>query len=96
MFKRDVKPIGDILQQYLRKEGLETPLLQKRIVDSWETVVGYAVKRYTAGKFIKNQVLYVKIINPALRQDLSMRRTQLTAELNKVVGASVISDVIVY
>jgi predicted nucleic acid-binding Zn ribbon protein len=96
MFRRDVKPLGEILQQFLRKEGLETPLLQKRIVDSWETVVGDAVKRYTQEKFIKNQVLYVKILNPALRQDLSMRRSDLTVELNKLVGASVITDVVVY
>lgn len=96
VFRRDVKPLGDILQQILRNEGLETPLLQKRIVDSWETVVGGAVKPYTKEKFIRNQVLYVKIINPALRQNLSMRRSRLTAELNKLVGASVITDVIVY
>jgi predicted nucleic acid-binding Zn ribbon protein len=96
MFRRDVQPLGDILQQFLRNEGLETPLLQKRIVDSWEAVVGDAVKHYTKEKFIKNQVLYVKIQNPALRQNLSMRRSQLTVELNKVVGTSVITDVVVY
>lgn len=95
MFRRDVKPLGDVLRQILRYEGLETPLLQKRIIDSWETVVGDVVKRYTKEKYIRNQVLYVKILNPALRQDLSMRRTQLTAELNKLVGSSVITDVIV-
>ena len=32
MFKREVKPIGDLLKEMLRKEGLETPLLQRRIV----------------------------------------------------------------
>ena len=30
MFKRDVKSLADILQTVLRKEGFETPLLQKR------------------------------------------------------------------
>ena len=47
-------------------------------------------------KFIKNQVLYVKISNPALRQDLSMMRSQLVRRLNEAVGASVISDVRIY
>lgn len=96
MFKREVKSINDILQQFLRKEGLETPLQQKRLIDAWDSVAGPIVARYTQEKFIKNQILFVKITNPALRQDLSMMRQQLTRRLNEVVGSSVISDVRVF
>ncbi len=96
MFKRDVKPLGDVLQQFLRNEGLETPLLQKRIVEAWDEVVGEKIAGYTANKFIKNQVLFVKITNPALRQDLSMMRSQLVSRLNRSVGTSVISDLRIY
>lgn len=96
MFKREVKSINDILQQFLRKEGLETPLQQKRLIDAWDSVAGQMVVRYTQEKFIKNQILFVKITNPALCQDLSMMRQQLTRRLNEVVGSSVISDVRVF
>jgi hypothetical protein len=96
MFKREVKSINDILQQFLRKEGLETPLQQKRLIDAWDSVAGPMVARYTQEKFIKNQILFVKITNPALRQDLSMMRQQLTRRMNEVVGSSVISDVRVF
>ena len=96
MFKREVKSINDILQQFLRKEGLETPLQQKRLIDAWDSVACPIVARYTQEKFIKNQILFVKITNPALRQDLSMMRQQLTRRLNEVVGSSVISDVRVF
>lgn len=96
MFKRDVKPLGDLLRQFIRNEGLETPLLQKRVVDAWDAVTGRTVAQYTAEKFIKNQVLFVKITNPALRQDLSMMRLQLTRRLNESAGATVISDVRIY
>jgi predicted nucleic acid-binding Zn ribbon protein len=96
MFKRDVKPLGDILRQFIRKEGLETPLLQRRVVDAWEEVTGHTVSAYTEEKFIKNQVLFVKITNPALRQDLSMMRSQLTRRLNEAAGSNVISDVRIY
>ncbi len=96
MFRRDVKPLGDVLQKYIRDIGLETPLLQKRAVDAWDTVVGSVGRNYTTEKFIKNQVLFVKITNPALRQDLSMMRTELTRRINDLVGAQIISDVRVY
>ncbi|HCC87683.1 MAG TPA: DUF721 domain-containing protein [Prevotella sp.] len=96
MFKRDVKPLGDLLRQFIRNEGLETPLLQKRVVDAWGEVTGNAVAQYTTDKFIKNQVLFVKITNPALRQDLSMMRSQLVRRLNESAGGAVISDVRIY
>ncbi|MDD6754345.1 MAG: DUF721 domain-containing protein, partial [Prevotella sp.] len=80
----------------LREEGLEVPLLQKRLVDSWEVVTGNVVARYTAEKFIRNQTLFVKITNPALRQDLSMMRTQLVKRLNEQVGSFVISDIKIF
>ncbi|MBP7856677.1 MAG: DUF721 domain-containing protein [Prevotella sp.] len=96
MFRKEVKSIDELLQRFLREEGLETPLLQQRVVSAWETVAGAMVARYTGEKYIKNQMLFVKITNPALRQDLSMMRGQLVKRLNEAVGASVITDVRVY
>ena len=96
MFRRDVKPLGEILLKLLRDEGLETPLQQKRLIDAWETVAGPMVASYTAERFIKNQTLFVKITNPALRHDLSMMRTQLMRRLNEQVGALIITDIKVY
>ncbi|MGI6232642.1 MAG: DUF721 domain-containing protein [Prevotella sp.] len=96
MFKKQVKNIDELLKTFIRNEGLETPLLQKRAVDAWDKVVGITVSRYCTDKFIKNQILYVKVINPALRQDLSMMRSQLTRRINEEVGSNVISEVRVY
>ena len=96
MFRREVKPLGEILMKLLRDEGLEIPLQQKRLIDAWETVAGPMVARYTTEKFIKNQTLLVKITNPALRHDLTMMRTQLVRRLNEQVGALIITDIKVY
>lgn len=96
MFKQDVKSIADLINIYLRKEGLETPLLQKRLIDAWGSVVGSVAEKYTTEKFIKNQTLFVKISNPALRYDLSMMRAQLVKRLNQQVDSQVIVDVRIY
>lgn len=96
MFKRQVQSLSEVLHQLLRQDGLETPLRQKRLLDAWEAVTGSVVARYTGEKFIKNQTLHVKITNPALRQDLSMMRSQLLKRLNAEVGAMVISDIHIY
>jgi predicted nucleic acid-binding Zn ribbon protein len=96
MFRRKVQQLDDILNQLLREQGLETPLMQKRLVDAWDVVMGPSISRYTGEKFIKNQTLFVKINNPALRQDLNMMRTQLVKRLNEAVKSMVIAEVRVY
>lgn len=96
MFRREVKSISDLLNMYLRREGLETPLLQKRAVAAWNTLMGPTIVAYTGDKFIKNQTMYVKITNPALRQDLSMMRTRIVQRINEAVGSQVIVDLKVY
>ena len=96
MFRRKVEPLSDILNKFLRDEGIETPLLQRRVINSWDEVVGKTVVRYTGEKYIKGQTLYVKIINPALRQDLTMMRSQIVKRLNQKVGSFVIYDIRIY
>lgn len=96
MFRRDVQTLSDILAQCLRHDGLETPLQQRRLIDSWGKVVGRAVERYTGEKFIRNQTLFVKIVNPALRADLSMMRERLVKNLNVEAGAKIITDIKFY
>ena len=93
MFKRDVKSIKDIVLQSLRVNGMETPLLQKRIVDSWQEVVGEMISRYTLNVYIENQTLVVRMSSPALRQELSMRRDYYVELLNNKVGAKVIYNI---
>ncbi len=88
--------LSEILNECLRQDGLETPLLQKRLIDSWETVMGRAIGRYTGDKFIKNQTLYIKILNPALRADLSMMRERILSKLNNAVGSTVVYNIKFY
>ena len=93
MFRRDVKNIKDLVMQNLRENGLETPLLQKRLVDAWPEVAGPSVARFTREVSIYNQVLYVRLSSPVLRTELSMRRQTLIDKLNHIVGARIITDI---
>lgn len=93
MFRQDVKEIKDVVLRYLRQRGLETPLLQKRLVEAWPVVAGEAIGRHTLNTYIINQTLYVQLSVPALRADLSMRRQEFVARLNEYVGSQVIADI---
>lgn len=96
MFRRQVKSIDELLNRTLRQEGLETPLLQKRVIDAWPRVAGDLIARYTGDRFIRNQVLFIKVLNPALRADLSMQRSKYVSALNAAVGSMIITDIRFY
>lgn len=93
MFKRDVQAVRDLIMRNLRVQGLETPLLQKRLIDAWPAIAGPAVARYTKETYIRNQTLFVHLVNPALRADLSMRRQEYVRMLNGYVGSNIITDI---
>ena len=93
MFKRNVQQVKDLVFQVMREQGLETPLQQKRLVEAWPQVAGALIAGYTLNVYIYNQTLYVRLSNPALRADLSMRRQEFVQKLNGVVGEQIITDV---
>lgn len=93
MFKRDVQSVKDLILRNLREQGLEMPLLQKRLVEAWPQIAGPMAERYTLNTYIYNQTLFVRLSSPALRADLSMRRQELIAQLNQHAGSQVITDI---
>jgi hypothetical protein len=96
MKRKRAIPIGDLVRQYLRDEGLETPLNQHRLISSWGEVMGKGILTYTGELFIKNQTLWVKINSSVIRQELSVGRAQIVRRLNEHVGAQVVTDVKFY
>ena len=70
-----------------------SPLLQRRLIAAWPEVAGPAVAHYTTQVVIRNQTLYVSVVNAALRADLTMNRMTYVKQLNAVVQAQVIVDI---
>lgn len=96
MKKSNTEQIGTILHRYLREEGLETPLNQYRLINSWAEVMGQGIMNYTGERFIKGQTLYVQIRSSILKQDLMMSRATIVRRLNEHVQAQVITDIQFY
>ncbi|NDW13724.1 DUF721 domain-containing protein [Bacteroides sp. 214] len=94
MRRSKAESIGLLIQKFLRQESLEGPLNEKRLIDSWSTVLGPAIASYTKELYIKNQTLYVHLSSAALRQELMMGRELLVRNLNKEVGATVITNIV--
>jgi len=93
MFKRRETHINTPLNEFLRRSGLETPLLQRRLIAAWPEIVGDYINSLTENIFIKNQTLMVKLNSPALRQELAMHGAKLTENLNAKVKSQIITGI---
>ena len=87
------QPCSTLIMRFMRQSGLEMPLNQYRLIQSWADVAGQLVAEQTKEIFIRNQTLYVRVTSPAMRANLMMNRTRLTSLLNKQVGADVITNI---
>ncbi len=96
MFRLQPETIGDIVNELLRREGLETPLQQRRLLAAWDDLVGPLIAKNTTNRYIKNQTLFVNISRPAIRTEVKYRSSQLVAQLNAATGAFIISNIVVY
>ncbi len=94
MKRRQAEMFGTLLREFLRTEGVETPLNEHRLVAAWPEVMGQAIARYTGEVAVRGGVLYVQLKSPALRANLLMERTALVKRLNDHVGAQVIHDIV--
>jgi DNA-binding XRE family transcriptional regulator len=86
--------LGEIVNQILRLNGLETPLNQYRVIEVWKNTIGKSFEKYTENIFIKNQTLYIKLNSSTVRNELSMHQKTLTERINSEVKAQVIANIV--
>lgn len=94
MKRQREEKLGDVIRQFMRDAGIETPYNEFRLVQAWPVVVGPAVERYTEQIFIKGGVLYVRLTSSVLRHELFLGRQRLLQRLNEHVDAQVITKIV--
>lgn len=91
---REIK-LGEVIHAILREDGLETPLNEFRAKEAWYKLMGETITRYTSEVDVHGGVMYLKVTNAALRQELMMSRSTLMARINQHVGAQVLQQIVV-
>ncbi|MBR2153933.1 MAG: DUF721 domain-containing protein [Bacteroidaceae bacterium] len=96
MRRSNIESVSNVIQQFLREEGLETPYNQFKLMKALEEVLGQGISHYIGNTFIKNQTLNVELKSSVLKQELSIGRAKIVQRLNQIVGTQVIADIRFY
>ena len=94
MKRTEAMQIGEIIDNYIRQENLETEMNEQKAAYVWADVVGYGINRYTVSRSVHNGVMTVHIASATLRNELMMNRSMLIKRINEAVGAPVITEII--
>ncbi|WP_394758186.1 DUF721 domain-containing protein [Flavobacterium sp.] len=86
--------VGDILNQIIKTNKLESGLNQVSVIDAWKNLMGNGVNNYTRSVALRNSVLYVELTSSVLREELSYGKDKIIKMINEELGKEVVKDVV--
>lgn len=94
MSKHNEHNLKDVIDKFLKVYKLEDKLAEKRLIGTWESVMGVMIAKHTKDIYIKHQQMFVTLDSSALRNELAMAKTKIVKMLNDTAGKEIISEVI--
>ena len=86
--------VGDILNQIIKTNKLESGLDQVSVIDAWKNLMGNGVNNYTRSVALRNSILYVELTSSVLREELSYGKDKIIKMINEDLGKEVVKDVV--
>jgi hypothetical protein len=86
--------VGDILNQIIKTNKLESGLNQVSVIDAWKNLMGNGVNNYTRSVALRNNILYVELTSSVLREELSYGKDKIIKMINEELGKDVVKDVV--
>ncbi len=90
------QPIREVIKELLKNYDITSKFNEAHIITSWDKLMGPSVTKYTVKIEVEKRILFVKLSNAALKQELSYARQKIKKMLNDEVGEEVLLDVRIY
>lgn len=94
MEKSNIRKISEILKEFLRENKLDVRLKERKVIESWEELMGKTISRATKKIYIKESILYVITSSSVVRSELHMLRQEIVRKINEKVGEEVIIELV--
>lgn len=94
MSKHNEHTLKEAIDQLLKAYKLDGKLAERKLIASWEQVMGAMIAKHTKDLYIKHKQLFVTLDSAALRNELSLAKTKIVKMLNDEAGSEVITEVI--
>ncbi|MGN8036901.1 DUF721 domain-containing protein [Chitinophaga sp. 22321] len=87
--------IGDALREFMNKSRMKPRLIEVRIQDNWEKLMGKTIARYTQSiQLIDNKLIVTTTVAP-LKQELTYSKDKIIKLVNEMLGENIVKEVMI-
>jgi len=85
---------AELLPKLMQRLGLRERLHETEVIDAWSKIVGDFIATHSAPVALREGVLYVRVLQPALHYELEqISKTEILRKLKQRFGGKTIRDV---
>ena len=85
---------SELMPRLMQRLGLRERLRETEVIDAWSKIVGDFIAMHSTPVALREGVLYVRVLQPALHYELEqISKTEILRKLKQRFGAKTIRDI---
>ena len=85
---------SDVLPKLMQRLGLRERLHETEVIDAWSKIVGEFIAAHSAPVALREGILYVRVLQPALHYELEqISKAEILRKLKQRFGGKTIRDI---
>lgn len=93
MDRKEIRSVGDVLRQVIAENDMQDRLDELKAASGWNSIVGDYVASATSAPTVRRGAMTVRVPDAGLRHELSMHRSAIINDLNRIAGRPVIKSI---
>ena len=85
--------LGEAIQAFLEKHGIQEEAKVQEIIADWERLMGAPIAANTDKIWFQQGTLYVRMKSPMWKNELSLARSKIRLMLNQQMGQEIVKEV---
>jgi hypothetical protein len=91
---RKTERINVMLNDFMNQEKISDGIFNVKINEAWKKSVGKNVYKYTKCVNLKDNILYIEVDNPILKQEILYSKQKIIDMLNEEINEKIINKII--
>ncbi len=87
--------IADAIDKMFQKYHLSDRVTLSMVRKNWAEITGATISKYTTDLYIRNKVLYVKVSNSTIKQELNYNKSTLLLSINQFFKKQILQDIVI-
>ena len=89
-----LKPIKNIIESFVEQDSICDGIFNIKIQKAWENAVEKKILDYTKEIYVKGEVLYIKVSNPILKQEILYSKQKVINLINEELEKDLIKKIV--